>query len=78
MAHFRVLSPAGLRPATDGASVGWGCVLMSLEVRVIACLSPRVTPSSDNCNAHSNSIGQACHFKQQGLFKQDNRLPVKL
>lgn len=56
-----------------------GGVLMSLEVRVIACQSPRApAPSSDNCNAHSNSIGQACHFKQQGLFKQDNRLPVKL
>ena len=39
VAHFKVLSPAGLRPATDGASLGWGCVPTSPEVRVIACLS---------------------------------------
>lgn len=30
--------------------------------------------SGDNCDAHSNSTGQACHFKHQGLFKQDNSL----
>ena len=77
-AHFRGPCPAALRPATDGAFLGWGHILRSPEVRVTACLSPPLAPtalpSSDNCKPHSNSRDQACHFKQPGLFKQDNRL----
>lgn len=76
-AHLRGPSSAALRPATDGASLGRGRILRSPEVShrlPVPTPGPHRSPSSDNCKPHSNSREQACHFKQPGLFKQDNRL----
>lgn len=77
MAHFKGLSPAGFGPTTDGASLGVGVCSNQCRSQSLPA-SPHAPGSSDNCNACSKSTGQACHFKQQRLFKQDNRLPVKL
>lgn len=72
-----------VQPCRPQAGDRWGCSGMGVCSNESRSQShhlpvPLLPPSSDNCNAHSNSIRQACHFKQQGLFIQDNRLPVKL
>lgn len=71
-AHFRGLSPAGISWQHMGCGgTGGESVLRCPEVSHCSPV-PSAPASSDNCSAHSNGTGQACHFKQHGLFKQDN------